>query len=316
MQLFIALAATILLALSGPWLASIFRKQSKTRNISQNKRSTKSNTNQASVLMSMLVEFQEAQCFFMLATQIAVLVSFRNQSKFYEPENYAQLDMDNYLGQIIGAAGLIPVSIVMFTLNIGDMSSWYILSLSGITLATSSATVIISNSISIYGNTAADLASFYNVSPLQACGNHPPPIIFCDTVWSKTTTNTQNYLENILGFIYIGPIIIFSVILFQFVLSLPLVSRKAKKLLPQVYRLKGSKTATYIKILWFLAVSLFYLFAIYVYLGNMYFLSFFGAIDTANWGLGQIIAVTIWSPVIFKYIYSAICKSIPFAVYS
>jgi len=309
MQMFIALAPTILLCLTAPWLASIYRKLSRATNTSQGKLPVRSHIKQAAVLMSMLVEFQEAQCFFMLATQIAVLISFRNQSKFYEPENSAQLDMDNYLGQLIGAAGLIPVSIVMFTLNNGGMNSWYILFLSGITLAISSATVILSTTSENFGDNGAEYAGFYELPTLQACGNHPPPIVFCDTVWFKST-NLQGFLQDVLAYIYIGPIIIFSIILIQFLLSLPLVSHKGRKLLPRLYRLEGSKMAKILDGLWILLVSLFLLLATYVYLANLYYIAYFGAIDAGKWTLGQIVAVTIWAPVICKYMYSAICKSI------
>jgi hypothetical protein len=295
-------------------LTSIYRKWSRTGDTRQEKRSAKRHTDQAAVLKSMLVEFQEAQCFFMLATQIAVLISFRNQAKFYEPKNEAQLDMDNYLGQIIGTGGLLPISLVLFTLNNVNMNSWYILILSGITLATSSATVITSTNSENNGYTPSGLGSFYDTASVDGCGGYPPPIVFCDEVWYKST-NTQYFAQAVLSWIYILPLVVFTVILFQLLLSLPPLSRFIKGMLPQVSRLEGSKLVTYLNGLWIGAISILYLFAIYSYLANLYYLNKFGAIDTHNWTLGQIVAVTIWAPVIFKYIYSAVCKFIPPAVF-
>lgn len=310
MQIFIALAAWIILSLTGSWLAAIYRKWSRTGDTPQDKRSTKYHTDQAAVLKTMLVEFQEAQCFFMLATQIAVLLSLRNQSKFYDPKDLAQLDMDNYLGQVIGTGGLLPISLVLFTLNNVDMNSWYILIISGITLATSSATVITSSKIENNFNPAFGNGNFYDTTTsIAGCGGNPPPIVFCDEVWYKQT-NTQYYVQDVLNWIYIPPIVVFSVILFQRLLSLPPCARFIQKLLPQLSRLEGSKLVTYLNGLWILVISIVYSFAIYSYLANLYYLREFGAVDTGNWTLGQIVAVTIWAPVIFKYIYSAFCKNI------
>jgi hypothetical protein len=314
MQILIALVAWIILSLKGSWFTSIYRKWSRAGDTQQEKCSTKRYSDQAAVLKSMLVEFQEAQCFFMLATQIAVLISFGNQAKFYEPKDAAQLDMDNYLGQIIGTGGLLPISLILFTLNNIGMISWYILILSGITLATSSATVIIStkNEYNVYA--PSDLPGFYHTASIDSCGGYPPPIVFCDQVWYKSTNN-QYFQQGVLSWTYILPLVVFSVILFQLLLTLPRLSRFVKGMLPQLSRLEGSKLVTYLNGLGIVAISILYLFDIYSYLANLYYLNKFGAIDTSNWTLGQIVAVTIWAPVILKYIYSAFCKFMPAAVF-
>jgi hypothetical protein len=314
MQIIIALVAWIILSLKGSWFTSIYRKWSRAGDTRQEKRSTKCHPDQAAVLKSMLVEFQEAQCFFMLATQIAVLISFGNQAKFYGPKDEAQLDMDNYLGQIIGTGGLLPISLVLFTLNNIGMISWYILILSGITLATSSATVIISTKNEDNGYTPSSLAGFYDTASIDSCGGYPPPIVFCDEVWYKSTIS-QYFDQKVLSWTYIFPLVVFSVILSQLLLTLPRLSRFVKGMLPQLSRLEGSKLVTYLNVLWIVAISILYLFAIYSYLANLYYLNKFGAIDTSNWTLGQIVAVTIWAPVLLKYIYSACCKFIPSAVF-
>jgi hypothetical protein len=118
-----------------------------------------------------------------------------------------------------------------------------------------------------------------------------------------------------LSWTYIFPIVVFSVILSQLLLTLPRLSRFVKGMLPQLSRLEGSKLVTYLNGLWIVAISILYLFALYSYLANLYYLNKFRAIDTSNWTLGQIVAVTIWAPVILKYIYSACCKFMPAAIF-
>jgi hypothetical protein len=344
MQIFFAFAAWIILSLQGlwstsicrkwltyiyralsasfcrKWLTSIYRKWPGTRGIDQ-----------IAVLKFMLPEFQEAQCCFMLATQIAVLVSFRSQATFYKPKDIAQLDMDNYLGQIIGTGGLLPVSLVLFTLNNVGKMHWDIIILSGITLAVSTATVITSfdNSDISFENSNASLslASFYDTASIDGCGGNPPPIVFCDGVWyeafnSLESAYNQAFVQTALGWIYFVPIMVFLVVLFQKLLSSDSkekISRqfsRIKRMAPQLSRLEGPKLVTYLNGFWIVAISILYLVATYVYLTNLYYLKTFGAIDTSNWTLGQIVAVTIWAPVMLKYIQSAFRKFIPSAVFN
>jgi len=260
MQILIALLAWIILSLKGSWFTSIYQKWSRAGDTRQEKRPTKCHSDQVAVSKSMLVEFQEAQCFFMLATQIAVLISFGNQAKFYEPKEEAQLDMDNYLGQIIGTGGLLPISLVLFTLKNVGMISWYILILSGITLATSSATVIISTQNEDNGYAPSDLAAFYDTASIDSCGGYPPPIVFCDEVWYKSTNNQSGeyFEQTVLSWTYILPLVVFSVILFQLLLTLPRLSRFVKGMLPQLSLLEGSKLVTYLNGLWIVAISILY----------------------------------------------------------
>lgn len=92
-------------------------------------------------LTGALAEFQKAQCFFMMAINIAALVN-RNRGGF-QPINLQQLYNTYILIKSISISGYLPVTFTLFTLHLVDVVSWYLLVLSIVTVFVSIATLFV-----------------------------------------------------------------------------------------------------------------------------------------------------------------------------
>ena len=116
------------------------RGYSKARKTAQRIRNESRNKHLPS-LTGALAEFQKAQCFFMLAINIAALVN-RNRGGF-QPNNLQQLYNTYILIKSISISGYLPVTFTLFTLHLVDVVSWYLLVLSIVTVLVSIATLFV-----------------------------------------------------------------------------------------------------------------------------------------------------------------------------
>ena len=116
------------------------RGYSKAQKIAQRIRKTSRNRHLPS-LTGALAEFQKAQCFFMLAINIAALVN-RNKGGF-QPNSLQQLYNTYILIKSISISGYLPVTFTLFTLHLVDMVSWYLMVLSIVTVLVSIATLFV-----------------------------------------------------------------------------------------------------------------------------------------------------------------------------
>lgn len=197
MQTSIVKVAWLLLDISGPWKRYFRRLRSSISNhVNQSpqwddqemlvnragrpKRKWATLSDQPAILKSMLVEFQEAQCFFMLASQAAVLMTLHNGTIVFGAKSFSQLSNNYWLVGVIGMGGALPPTFALFTLCRFDMFSWYILVFTGVTIATATASSIEMVKLCAKPFTRADLQPVAGVSRLDACGGNPPPTIYCN----------------------------------------------------------------------------------------------------------------------------------------
>lgn len=307
LQAFIILVPWFTLSVIGSYLASYYSKWRANYHTSVTRHPMKHPTDQAAIMKSMVVEFQEAQCFFMLASEIAVLSALGDQTRF-QPKKAAQLDLDNFLAQTIGVGGLVPTGLALFILDRVNMASWYILILSGITLMVSSGMVILSTFI--WNNIAPwdDPKEIFDAIAVDSCGGKPPPVVYCDAAWtSPHVTDNQYRVQEALGWMHILPLIVLTACFMRKLLSLHSVSCRLQQWMPQLFHLEDSNIGRKLDRLWTVVILILYLFAMCIYLTSLYYLYGINGIDRA-WNLGQIVSVMIWAPVIFKYLYTAVCK--------
>ena len=118
---------------------------SKAKKIAQGIRNNSRNKHLPS-LTGALAEFQKAQCFFMMAINIAALVN-RNSGGF-QPNSLQQLYNTYVLIKSISISGYLPVTFTLFTLHLVDVVSWYLLVLSIVTVIVSIATLFVIGSFS------------------------------------------------------------------------------------------------------------------------------------------------------------------------
>lgn len=105
-------------------------------------------------LTAALTEFQKAQCFFMLAINIAALVNKANGGLL--PVSLQQLYDSYLLLASVSISGYLPITATLLALHMVDMISAYLLALSGCTVALSIATAV---AVGVFKPSRADLNS-------------------------------------------------------------------------------------------------------------------------------------------------------------
>ena len=123
-----------------------------------------------------MIEFQKAQCFFMLAINIAAQVN-RGVGGF-QPNSLQQLYNNYVFIKAISISGYLPITLILFVLHTVDMVSWYLIILSVLTVAVSVATLV---DIGNFAPTQADmdyLSQQAAASGTPECGNRDL-LVYC-----------------------------------------------------------------------------------------------------------------------------------------
>ena len=118
-----------------------------------------------------MIEFQKAQCFFMLTVNVAALVS--KYQGGLDPENLQQLYNNYIFIETISIGGYLPITFTLLGLHIVQVSSWYLLILSILTMGISIATVV---NLGIFSPRPSDLRAIASVAHgnegLSNCGGN------------------------------------------------------------------------------------------------------------------------------------------------
>lgn len=261
---------------------------------------------QEAVLKSIAVEFQEAQCFFMLACQSAVFASIKALAKnpqFLGMQTMSAVKYNLAMARLVCLGGIVPVICGLYIIHSVGMSSLVICALSSFTII-----LAICGLVTIPTNfSSASLSPLPYQSKLDKCGQNAPPVVFCQ------------------GLPLSGPefdflIVAFCVIIYLIILGLSICSYVECRN-SHSYGKRRSKALSYITKYreelasdlpgWWLTYMLYdflFLSMLIAYLlwSRPFWLD--GAIDSSAWSFGQIIAVTIWFQVIVKYLYWSTCK--------
>ena len=142
-------------------------------------------------LRETIEDLQEAQCYFLLASQIAALIAVNHTEteaglttrfpRFLEATNFYQLNNNYILLSLIGICGFLPIGIVYSILMLSGRLRLHIGVLTFVTVCLSLYTLY-SASIFSKSNFSKDdlsLDDFSGLDILDKCGNNLPPIIYC-----------------------------------------------------------------------------------------------------------------------------------------
>ena len=121
-----------------------------------------------------LVEFQKAQCYFMIAVQIAALVTLSEGR--LQSANLQQLYNNWATVRVISASGLLPVTFNLLCLQSAGKKSWYLIFLSTITVVISAATLFRTGDFSPNNHDIAYLQAQAQAGGVSECGNHDPTV--------------------------------------------------------------------------------------------------------------------------------------------
>ena len=141
---------------------------------------------------SALVEFHKAQCFFMLAIQVAALVVLKSDSLLSSSRSLQELHNNHILIGHISISGFLPVTFIQFCLHDAGMRSWYLLVLSVLTVAASAVTLYTASSLHLSAANIKKLQSHTtnyrncgNLDPAAFCLRDGDPIYFTEP-WGRT----------------------------------------------------------------------------------------------------------------------------------
>ena len=270
-------------------------------------------------LESALVEFQKAQCFFMLAVQIAAQIAIRNGS--LGSDNLQGLYNNYALIGNLSITGFLPITFILLCLHTAGMRSWFVTGLSTCTVIASAVTLFAIGNFNISPTDQSHLAA--QRINMTECGNFDPTTYCLDFTNVGDVASFDSYGSGgvlLLFSLFILVFIIldqFKILRYQFFKRIT--EQLSKTLKASLVKLRNQDKygilqryfcldENNIGILIHLAVNILY-FSIWVL-----YLVFFGTFLTnfvydtqteqilPEWGFGQIVAITVWAAPLFEYL--------------
>ena len=284
-------------------------------------------------LAAALVEFQKAQCYFMIAVQIAGVVTVPRGR--LDPINLQQLYNNSQAVRVISMSGVLPTTFTLLCLQYAGKSSWYLDLLSTITVCISAASFFVTEKFSPGLNDMKTLRKKTQKNDLLDCGNYDPSV-YCLT---RHFDNTDSY----------GTIIFFYSLIILILLYVPLLKTRLSRFYQRcktrlrhikvlgivVPRLDGVRSifgrvfnitlrklfgagALNIRNDWqaivlsffYLAAWILYLLCFRAFMEDLYLFIDNGLVDF-KWTFGQIVGITVWAEPLVEYAYLEISESAP-----
>lgn len=149
-------------------------------------------------LTGALAEFQKAQCFFMLAINIAALVNRRRGG--FQPDNLQQLYNTYTLIKSICISGYLPVTFTLFTLHLVDVVSWYLLVLSVVTVFVSTVTLFVIGTFSPGQDDLNYLGIQASSGGPDSCGSKNLLVYCYETIGKYNSTDPASGAYSMLAF--------------------------------------------------------------------------------------------------------------------
>lgn len=232
-------------------------------------------------IISALVEFHKAQCFFAISIQIAALV-------FLHGLDSISSFSDAFALLPISTIGYGPVAFVLWILSKYDKVSLYLCILSQCSWALSTVVFWKGHSFNNYAtNEVQDIA-------IPSCGRSPNPLVACTNSGDLTgimwNLNATYYAWWPLCSFYI-----IYILLCQFFSSQPRALSRLQHFLRNAHSHNGIVLEIGCFCLWASMFATTYG-AWSHYIGQ-------GYIDTSTWGFGQIVAITVWLPTLAELLW-------------
>jgi hypothetical protein len=167
-----------------------------------------------SVMNMIRLDFQEAQCFLLLATQIISLIAVHGSKNFLEAANVVELAVNYVYAEVIGALGLLlPTFVWALIFSKGEGMSAYLHILTLVTAILSAASLgsKYSNPFSAFttstSSVAAKLGGISFAAACASCAYHQPPKFYCgilaDPQDSAELVENINISIGLTGFFFI-----------------------------------------------------------------------------------------------------------------
>jgi hypothetical protein len=247
----------------------------------------------------------------MIASQAAILLA-KKSTTIFQSNTMPSLWANNGIAGVVSSAGILPIVMGMWSLQKMHRTEPWIFFLSV-------ATIIVSE-FALYWThetpSVDQLSAFnYNGWP-ESCGGYAPPLIYCANQTEDYYLRVplvffwqvlNPYCLTVFGLdviLWFQPYV-FKMVDFEGHARLGLLSSKARQLATSTW----GKWIKKLPSLLTFCVELLFLAA--VFLESLCFAEFdrLKVINFSGWGFGQIVAMTIWFPVVSKYLYLILCES-------
>jgi hypothetical protein len=129
-------------------------------------------TRQIAVIQSLFVEFQEAQCFFILATQIATTFILSKSLILLESYSIMQLQASKIILITVARSGIAVATFGLLVLHLANMASLYTVILSFRTIIVALRNIV----VAMRNSSVLDFTKPPGFQSSPNCGEGPPPI--------------------------------------------------------------------------------------------------------------------------------------------
>ncbi|KAL8976940.1 MAG: hypothetical protein Q9205_007162, partial [Flavoplaca limonia] len=155
-------------------------------------------------LITALTDFHKAQCFFMLAINIAALVVIQRGG--FDPQSLQQMYNTYVFLQVLAVNGFLPITFTLTNLYLVGMLSWFLILLSFVTIGLSVATLAC---VGQFNPSEADMTSLAELAASggpEECDGRKPGIYCLRTMeyyyghgYGSSGPDIANYAYTILG---------------------------------------------------------------------------------------------------------------------
>jgi hypothetical protein len=257
---------------------------------------------------SSLVEFQEVQTYFIIATQIATLTNYNRETTDTAGVNdtsYAAVLLDAGLATFLSLLSLPCVLLVQCTLQRAHMHWWYIFTM--VTLNCIFAVALFASRGNLLPPADGLFERFTHDAPLTSCGDKPSPMTYCKPAGAGVLDTSA------IGYVLCGHIALAWPGLFIDHLAFTVSTRFADRLNAWdqrgIFRSTNKIWRFVTAVYWFCLELFLPLLVVYELVVLVQVSQFVTISGTSSWSFGQVIAVGIWAPTIVKFVYYNICKS-------
>lgn len=252
--------------------------------------------------MVLLADFHEGHCFFLVGLQIATLVASFADVTLLDTFTIFSLDDARETNKNFSTLGLGLALLNQITLRRLHVSSIYTLLLT--TLA--AALTFTAQQLAFDRHRITKIIPPDFPSAVPECGNMKSLMLYCD---GEASSPYMNYSKPVHYFImgFILTILWDSKILEE--ISCGIKSRFDEFTKARAKRARDIATRC-LSILVFLCEGYFFGYSVMVIWSHLNYLKegLYTGLNAENWNIGQVLAVLVWLPVVFKYIYILICE--------
>ncbi|OAA49680.1 hypothetical protein NOR_01603 [Metarhizium rileyi] len=252
-------------------------------------------------LATTLVEFQEAQCWFVFAIQIASILAIVVNSQ--EGTFWGEIIVNAAIGFHVSQNGILPMFLIQICLHNEGIRNWHTF----LGFFVEYLLAIVATTQKVYFHDAFNL--FKQESKIDACGQNPSPRSYCASTQGVEGLKLSFFPHPLLYkmvFLVLDTIAIIILVFDQLSWTLR-THRLTKHISIRGYQIGRAPNCAWLGPAWvhFKQWVWFTLEVMYLVINILYLISLVRVISAdsfqANkWSYGQIIAMTVWGPVIVK----------------